>query len=115
MDKKKQIEEMAKYCCGCCEMSWGCDDGDCAEKGEDGYKNCGLAKGTAEKLYNAGYRKIPEVDCVLTNDDVAELLTIVARDTRKETVEKIADWLDNEKGYCGLGYLIKRQFLTEGK
>lgn len=35
--------------------------------------------------------------------------------TRKETAEKIADWLDNEKGYCGLGYLVKQKFCTEEK
>jgi hypothetical protein len=43
--------------------------------------------------------------------EVADLVNEV----RKETAEKIADWLDNEKGYCGLGYLIKREFCTEEK
>lgn len=49
----------------------------------------------AEALYTAGYRKIPELpqDTVLTVDDIAELLTIVARDTRKETAEKFAERL----------------------
>lgn len=32
---------------------------------------------------------------------------------RKETAREIADWLDNEKGYCGLGYLVKKQFGVE--
>ena len=68
MDKQKQIEEMAKYCCGGCEMSWGCDDGYCAEKGQDGYKTCGISKGIAEKLYNAGYRKITENAVVIPKE-----------------------------------------------
>lgn len=33
----------------------------------------------------------------------------------KDTVNTIADWLDNEKGFCGIGWLVKRQFLTENK
>ena len=74
MDKQKQIEEMAKYCCNACEMGWGCDFGDCAEKGKDGYKNCKLAKETAEMIYNAGYRKIPENAVVLTDEELNEEL-----------------------------------------
>ena len=57
-DKRDQIEEMAKYCCNACEMGF---VGDCAENGKDGYKNCGLAKETAEMIYNAGYRKLSEI------------------------------------------------------
>lgn len=60
MEKQKQIEEMAKYCCNPCEMSWGCDSGYCSEKGRDAYKTCSLAKETAERLYNAGYCKESE-------------------------------------------------------
>lgn len=79
MDKQKQIEEMAKHCCNACEMGWGCDYGDCAEKGKDGYKNCGIAKETAEMIYNAGYRKIHENAVVLTEaesfGDIEDLLT----------------------------------------
>ena len=110
IDKQKQIEEIAKYCCNACEMC--CDYGDCAEKGKDGYKNCGLAKETAEKLYNAGYRKIPENTVVLTreeyetytfikrkwgNQDAIKRSELVdglyefAREFSKETAEKISD------------------------
>jgi hypothetical protein len=32
---------------------------------------------------------------------------------RKETVKECANWLDNEKGYCGLGHLLKKQFGVE--
>ena len=105
MDKQKQIEEMAKYCCNVCEMSWGCDDGCCAEKGQDGYKNCGLAKETAEKLYNAGYRKIPENAVIVPDMAGKDFYTVeksewdkmvqgakdIIRATRKETAEKFAE------------------------
>lgn len=91
MDKKKQIEEMARdfgnaqYRCNedspCCkECILG---GDC------------IPYEYARVAYNVGYRKIPELpkDTVLTADDIAELLTIVARDTRKETARKFKKML----------------------
>ena len=57
MDKQKQIDELAMYCCAVCEMSWGCDLGYCAERGKDGYKTCGISQEVATNIYNAGYRK----------------------------------------------------------
>lgn len=52
MEEKKLIDNIAKHCCKCCEMSWGCDDGDCAEKGMEGYKRCGIAQEAAKAIYN---------------------------------------------------------------
>ncbi|MBQ8229932.1 MAG: hypothetical protein IJZ32_04485 [Clostridia bacterium] len=39
----------------------------------------------------------------------------VQKQAVKDTVKTIADWLDNEKGYCGLGCLVKQKFLTDGQ
>ena len=54
--------------------------------------------GIAEHLYELGYRKTPE-NAVLTNNDVGELLNIVAKDTRKETAEKFAERLKHKLLY----------------
>lgn len=102
MDKQKQIEEMAK----------------------DIVRMAGLGVyEKAEYLYDAGYRKIPENVVVLTREELeeekrktaywkerAELAKTAMYNLRQDTVNKIADWLDNEKGYCGLGYLVKEEF-----
>ena len=69
MNEKEMLEEMAKYCCNPCEMSWSCDEGYCSEKGQNGYKKCGIAIETAEKLYNIGYRKIPKGSVVLSKEE----------------------------------------------
>ena len=76
----------------------------------------------AEYIYNAGYRKIPEGSVVLTAGEIASYEQGLRENwekdmanIRKETAEKIADWLDDEKGYCGLGYLVKQKFCTEEK
>lgn len=89
MDKQKQIEEMAKYCCNACEMGWDYDFGDCAEKGKDGYKNCRLAKETAEMLYNAGYRKIPEGAVVFIPTEEKYAILSQKEYQRCERIEKI--------------------------
>ena len=83
-------------------------------------------KGLFEHLYRAGYRKIPQNAVVLTEEEsitawkngncnAHAIYGLAYEQARKETAEKIADWLDNEKGYCGLGFLIKQKFCTEGK
>ena len=80
MDKQKQIEEMARTLTTCERNS-------CVGCGRE----C-IDYRMAKALYNAGYRKIPELpqETVLTVDDIAELLTIVARETRKKTARKFA-------------------------
>ena len=126
MDKQNQIEEMNEIANIMIE-SLG--------------KNGRVADGDGidiitEAFYNAGYRKIPENVVVLTKEEYEELQVgkdfnygyhngesnmtsyyenIRLPEVRKETAEKIADWLDNEKGYCGLGYLVKQKFCTEEK
>ena len=59
MDKQKQIEEIARYCCNACEFGNGIDLENniypCALDNE--YKACRLALEIAEKIYAAGYRK----------------------------------------------------------
>lgn len=78
MDKQKQIEDVRQDL----------EDID----GTDGIHILGYIP-LAKNLIEKGYRKIPELpkDTVLTGDDIAELLTIVAKDTRKETAEKFAE------------------------
>ena len=59
MTKQEQIEEIAKYVCNACEMGHGFDG--CSYGGREHYKRCSITQKTAEKLYNAGYRKAEEV------------------------------------------------------
>ena len=97
MDKQKQIEEMARTFGGChitpnCKVC-------CAYSGSTDCPN----KTSAEKLYNAGYRKIPENAVVVSRAEYNDLKglekhfddylikEIVA--TRKETVKKFAERL----------------------
>lgn len=52
ISKEEIIQEIAKKVCHACEMSWGCDEGSCAEYGKECYKKCCLTKDTAEIIYN---------------------------------------------------------------
>lgn len=91
MDKQKQIEEMAKV------ISVNC--GECYTCKYRGAINC-VDFLSAEELYNAGYRKIPEGAVVVSRAEYNDLKglekhfddylikEIVA--TRKETAEKFA-------------------------
>lgn len=45
----------------------------------------------------------------------AELAKNAMYNLRQDTVNEIADWLDNEKGYCGLGYLVKKEFSVRAR
>lgn len=60
MTRQEQIDEMAKYICNACEMGHGFDG--CSYGGREHYKRCSITQKTAEKLYNAGYRKIDEFE-----------------------------------------------------
>ena len=84
MTKQEQIEEMAKYVCNACEMGHGFDG--CSYGGREHYKRCSITQKTAEKLYNAGYRKIDDLkaenkqlktECALLDDE----LRIARQDT----------------------------------
>lgn len=114
---KEKIEEMAKdlygHICGKvkCEDCKYHGDSEILSKYCDNYLR-------AKHLVEKGYRKVPDGGCVLDkgqNQNFAKFVMGEKAKTRKETAEKIADWLDNEKGYCGLGFLIKQKFCTEEK
>lgn len=107
-EKEKQIEEIAKYCCNACEMSWGCDLDDCAEYGKCGYKKCGLAKETAEMIYNAGYRNCKD-KVMLTNKEKNAIWyeawnksqDQARKETAREIIGKVKETLiiNNEENY----------------
>ena len=106
MDKQKQIEEMARV------ISVNC--GECYTCKYQGDINC-VDFLSAEELYNAGYRKIPENAVVLTREEYKTLKDLamdkchydchlidypdferermLRDDTRKETAEKFAERL----------------------
>ena len=71
MTKQEQIEEMAKYICNVCEMGDGFD-GKCNGSVPNGYKQCCICLGTAEVIYNAGYRS--EATLTYAVQDFAEKL-----------------------------------------
>lgn len=95
-DKEKQIEEMARAICpnskewSCKACNWG------AKPNCDAYKN-------AEKMYNTGYRKIPDGSVVLSIEEVDEfrkdsaevkfLKNKIIEQTRKETAREILEKL----------------------
>lgn len=95
MTKQEQIDEIAKYVCNACEMGHGFDG--CSYGGREHYKRCSITQKTAEKLYNAGYRKIPENAVVLTKEEYIDLsrnyVTEQIEQVRKETAEKILNEL----------------------
>lgn len=96
MDKQKQmIEEIATEISRIvlsCPLNQGRNCDSCKFNDKDTISYDCQSYLVAEALYNAGYRKIPELpkETILTADDIAELLTIVAKETRKETAEKFA-------------------------
>lgn len=65
MTKKEQIYEIAKYVCNACEFGI---YGACSKRQTD-VKSCSLALGTARRIYNAGYRKVPDGAVVLTPEE----------------------------------------------
>lgn len=93
MNKQEQIEEMAKLINS--KKIYPCEDDVHCE-------NCFCAdKDTAEKLYNAGYRKIPENAVVLTKEEYIDLsrnyVTEQIEKARKKTAKEILLLLG--KGY----------------
>ena len=89
MDKQKQIEDMAH---NLCLKEWDCED--CERNGV-----C-LLYSTATIIYNAGYRKIPEGAVVLTQEQVAEIVSNhnqinreKVEQARKETAREILSLL----------------------
>lgn len=65
MTKKEQIYEIAKYVCNACEFGI---YRACSKRQTD-IKSCSLALGTARRIYNVGYRKVPDGAVVLTPEE----------------------------------------------
>ena len=109
MDKQKQIEEMAKETCG--QQIYPCGEDrpfcfithevcNCCEDNQcDHYEIC-------ERIYNAGYRKIPEGAVVILDEEMEDFAEKLAQSPQmqkvmqglikswqKETAEKFAESL----------------------
>lgn len=86
MDKQNQIEEMARIICdnynnGGCEI-----DGYVCNYRCSNYVDC-------ERLYNAGYRKIPEGAVVLSFEDLVMRDEKIKTLCKRKTAEKFAERL----------------------
>ena len=74
-DKEKQIEEMARdiafeFCPNRnLHKKWG-NEAQCYS--DDNFSECTTIKNAVDKLYNAGYRKIPEGSVVLSKEEYAK-------------------------------------------
>ena len=116
MDKqRKQIEEMAKVICSACAKD---NEAICKRK------PCSLAREEAQKVYEAGYRKIPDGDCVLNkeqNQNYEKFVLDEKEKTRKETSEKFMQKLKERFFNTAYWMFLRRDFeeiereITEGK
>lgn len=94
-DKQKQIEEMARIIAfdlcpnGKMHEKWG-EEAQCYS--DNNFAECTKIKNLVDKLYNAGYRKIPKLGVVLLFDHYDNLLK-TDKQIRKETAEKFAERL----------------------
>lgn len=105
MTKKEQIYEIAKYVCNACEFGIyrAC------RKSQTDVKSCSLALGTARRIYNAGYRKVPDGAVVLTpeerddemkatneilaeRDDLIAKVGVLGKDEIKQMVNTISEY-----------------------
>ena len=104
MDKQKEREEIARIIAFelCPNRSihkkWG-EEAQCYS--DNNFAECKEIKNVVDKLYNAGYRKIPENAVVLTREEleqikgfsreeVDEIIETAIKNSRKETAEKFA-------------------------
>lgn len=130
MEKKKQIEEMAKIMCGGCIEN---ETMTCSFTPQE--IPCDFAKNFAEALYKAVYRKINENEVVLTREElerhkgfsreeVDEISETAIKNSRKETAEKFAerlkDYVIDDFSEYDYGYLCMKidaicKEITEGK
>ena len=88
MTKNEQIEEMARLSCGYLKNDI------CIVKLKECDIDCCIAT-TAEKLYNAGYRKIDDDCAVITKDELKQY--------KAQAVKEFAEKL---KAYCGEKYFL---------
>lgn len=137
MDKQKQIEEMARIIAfDLCpnrhvHAKWG-EEAQCYS--DNNFAECTKIKNVVDKLYNAGYRKIPENAVVLTNENEikqyewSKMLDKMgvfefADKVRNETAEKFAERAKEEAFVVFMGEPIIRaskideiaKEITEGK
>lgn len=81
--------------------------------------NCENARNITGQMFDKNDELQKQVDELKSNEIYYETriknLKEAYHQAEKDTVKKVADWLDNEKGYCGLGYLVKKQFGGEVK
>ena len=104
----KQIEEMTKETCGQQIYPYGKDRPICwltkedctcrADNQCDHYEVC-------ERIYKAGYRKIPEGSVVSAREEKSKEVN----DLVKEKLKKFAERLEDETGHWDNGWHIRRK------
>lgn len=82
MDKKQQIEEMARTICKTCKERF-----EISKKCKNVIEPCIAAYTHAERLCNAGYRKIDDNCAVITKDELKEY----KRQAVKEFAERLKE------------------------
>ena len=96
-----------------------------------GSMNNGFGMWYAQELAKADYCKIPDGAVVLSKEmydemrskpnvvhiditkDIRKEFESELKQARKETIKEVANYLDKEKGFCGLGYMTAKHFGVE--
>lgn len=108
MTRQEQIEEMAKCICNVCDWM---EASGCMKADIDDYTQCSRTMGTANAIYDAGYRKIREKDETL-EEQIKYLNTIVER--LDELLGKgINDYIMGIDGVEGLKDMWERSAVRE--
>lgn len=120
MNDKKQIEEIKQIIYN--DYKQWLDVTGCIPKGTTYYAEClGGAIDCAEKLYNAGYRKLPENAVVLTVKQCMEIVednydigyNHARKETAKEIYQKGKEVFGEDFDKTGLGEYILANFLSQ--
>lgn len=91
------------------------------------HNGCNRKQGSCDNYdrFNEMYNRLAELEDKIENGELIftmqneqgnkeiEFFVKHNAEIRKETVKEIANWLDNEKGYCGLGFLLKDKYGVE--
>lgn len=125
MENKQMIEEMARIIAFVLcpnrnlHIRWG-DKAQCYS--DNNFAECTQIKNVVDKLYNAGYRKIPENAVVLNREKYEwltccfgkfeEIMNDIKEQSRKETAEKFAERL-KEKAHWFLNNEIQKDHFCE--
>ncbi len=86
MDKKQQIEEIARTICKTCK-----ERSEISEKCKNVIEPCLAAYAHAERLCNAGYRKIDESCAVITKAELKEYKRQAVKEFADELKAKVID------------------------